>query len=442
MYKQSAVRRQKSAITSRWMLRGVLGSWLALVVVGCAAPASEPSMPVGDTAVAEEVLVDPTAIRPFEIAVPDDVLEDLGTRLAQTRLPDQLEGADWNYGTELGYLTELITYWRDEFDWREQERRLNEFDQYKTVIDGLDIHFIHQRSPEPDAVPLIITHGWPGSIAEFVKIIGPLTDPVAHGGQAADAFHVVAASMPGYGFSDKPRTPGFGPEQIAEVNAALMARLGYERYGIQGGDWGSIVSQRHAFNHPDQAIGLHINMVTAGPPRGVEDPSAGVPPEELERSRARQSFYNTAEAGYSRIQGTKPQTLAYALNDSPAGQAAWIVEKFRAWCDCNGDPETIFTKDELLTNITIYWVTQTATSSARLYYESSRAPTSGPMGRIEVPTGAAIFPYELFIAPRKWAEAQFNITHWTEMPRGGHFAALEQPELLVEDLRVFFRPLR
>ena len=418
---------------------------LAIVVVvtavGCASPASEPDAPVAD-AVAEETPVDPTAIRPFEIAVPDAVLEDLQTRLERTRLPDQLDGAGWDYGAELGYLTALITYWRDEFDWREQERRLNQFDQYRTVIDDLDIHFIHHRSPEADALPLIITHGWPGSIAEFVKIIGPLTDPVAHGGRAGDAFHVIAPSMPGYGFSDKPRGPGFGPEQIAEVNAALMARLGYDRYGIQGGDWGSIVSQWHAFNHPDQAVGLHLNMLTAGPPSGVDDPTAGVPPEELERSRARQAFYNTDESGYSQIQGTKPQTLGYALNDSPVGQAAWIVEKFRAWCDCDGDPESVFTRDELLTNIMIYWVTQTATSSARLYYESRHASSPRGPGRIEVPTGAAIFPYELFISPRKWADAQYNITHWTEMPRGGHFAAMEQPELFVEDLRSFFRPLR
>ena len=413
---------------------------VVVMAVGCASPASEPGAPMVD-AVAEEAPAGPTAIRPFEIAVPDAVLEDLRERLARTRLPDQIEGADWDYGTELDYLMELIAYWRDEFDWREQERRLNEFDQFKTVIDGLDIHFIHQRSPEADAIPLIITHGWPGSIAEFTKIIGPLTDPVAHGGNAEDAFHVVAPSMPGYGFSDKPRSPGFGIEQIAEVNAALMARLGYERYGIQGGDWGSIISSRHAFNHPEQAIGLHLNMLVGGPPPGG-DPTDGVPPEELERSQARRSFYTTAESGYSQIQGTKPQTLGYALNDSPAGQAAWIVEKFRAWCDCNGDPESIFTRDEMLTNITIYWVTQTATSSARLYYESSRAPTSGPMGRIEVPTGAAIFPYELFITPRKWAESSYNITHWTEMPRGGHFAAMEQPELFVEDIRSFFRPLR
>ena len=424
---------------TRWSV-ALVGLVLLGGAAGCASPTSEPAEAL-DTAV-EEAPVDPTAIRPFEIAVPDDVLDDLRTRLANTRLPDQLDGVGWDYGTDRDYLTELIAYWRDGYDWREQERRLNEFDQFKTVLGDLDIHFIHHRSPEPDALPIIITHGWPGAIAEFTKIIGPLTDPVAHGGDASDAFHVVAPSMPGYGFSDKPREPGFGPEQIAEVGAQLMARLGYDRYGIQGGDWGSIVSRWHAFNHPDRAVGLHINMLVAGAPRGVDDPTAGVPPEELERSQARSSFYNTAESGYSQIQGTKPQTLGYALNDSPAGQAAWIVEKFRAWCDCDGDPESVFTRDELLTNIMIYWVTETATSSARLYYESRNAPTSRPMGRVEVPTGAAIFPYELFISPRKWAEASYNITHWTEMPQGGHFAAMEQPELLVEDLRAFFRPLR
>ena len=216
---------------------------------------------------------------------------------------------DWEYGTELGYLPDLVAYWRDEFDWREQERQLNSFDHFKTVIDGLDIHFIHQRSSEPDALPLIITHGWPGSIAEFRKIIGPLTDPVAHGGRAEDAFHVVAPSMPGYGFSDKPRESGFGPEKIAEVGAKLMARLGYDRYGVQGGDWRSIVSRWHAFNHPEQVVGLHINMLVAGPPSGVDDPTAGVPVEELERSRARQAFYTGDENGYARIQATKPQTV-------------------------------------------------------------------------------------------------------------------------------------
>ena len=417
------------------MTRQVLAGGMravAVVVAGAVLAASGEAAAQGEP--------DPTAIRPFTIDVPDAVLDDLRERLARTRLPDQLEDVGWDYGAELGYVTDLITYWRDEFDWRAAERRLNALDHYKTVIDGLDIHFIHQRSPEENALPLIITHGWPGSVAEFLKVIGPLTDPAAHGGDPADAFHVVAPSMPGYGFSDKPREPGFGPEQIADVNAKLMARLGYERYGTQGGDWGSIVSRWHAFKHPEQVAGLHINMVVAEPPAGVDDPTAGVPPEELQRSLARQAYYTGEENGYAQIQGTKPQTLGYGLNDSPAGQAAWIVEKFRAWCDCNGDPESVFSRDELLTNVMIYWVTQTATSSARLYYEAGNALAG--LGRVEVPTGAAIFPYELFIAPRAWAEASYNITHWTEMPRGGHFGAMEQPELFVDDVRAFFRKVR
>jgi pimeloyl-ACP methyl ester carboxylesterase len=263
---------------------------------------------------------------------------------------------------------------------------------------------------------------------------------VAHGGRAEDAFHVVAPSMPGYGFSDKPRERGFGPPRVADVHAELMARLGYERYGLQGGDWGAIVSRWHAFRHPATVIGLHLNMMVAPAPGANAE--EGVPAAELERTRARQRFFSAEETAYSQIQGTKPQTLGYGLNDSPAGQAAWIVEKFRSWCDCKGNPETIFTKDELLTNITLYWVTQTATSSARMYYENRHASPEKPIGRVDVPTGGAIFPHELSIPPRRWAEAAYNLVHWTEMPRGGHFAALEQPQLLVEDVRKFFATLR
>ena len=417
---------------------------LAVCGVACSAPSGEPgagaAQPVSVGATTEDTS-DSSAIRPFEIHVPDEVLDDLHMRLARTRLPEPLDSVGWDYGTPVSYLAELIAYWQDEFDWRAQERRLNEFDQFKTRIGDLDIHFIHQRSPETNALPIIITHGWPGSIVEFTEIIGPLTDPVAYGGQAGDAFHVVAASMPGYGFSDKPRQAGFGPEQIADVNAQLMARLGYDRYGLQGGDWGAIVSRWHALNHAPHVAGLHLNMVIAAPPPGLDDPTAGVPDAELERMQERQSFFQ-GETGYSAIQGTKPQTLGYGLNDSPAGQAAWIVEKFKTWCDCNGDPETIFTRDELLTNIMIYWVTQTATSSARLYYESRVTSGFGAPGRVEVPTAAAIFPHEVIIPPRRWAEASYNLTRWTEMPRGGHFAAMEQPELVVEDVREFFRDLR
>src|SRR5581483_11631686 len=260
-------------------------------------------------------------------------------------------------------------YWRDKYDWRAAERRLNQFEQFKTNIDGLNVHFIWRKSKERNALPLLITHGWPGSVVEFTKIIGPLTDPVAHGGRAEDAFDVVAPSIPGYGFSDKPRTPGYGPSKMAEIEAKLMARLGYSRYGSQGGDWGALITPSIAIMDKAHVAGIHLNMCTAAQPAGVTDPMAGLTPQDQARMKARQTF-QTEETGYSTEQGTKPQTIGAALNDSPVGLAAWIVEKFHTWCDCNGDPESVFTRDELLTNITVYWVTQTAASSARLYYES------------------------------------------------------------------------
>jgi epoxide hydrolase len=379
------------------------------------------------------------AVVPFKIHVPDAVLADLEQRLARTRFPGEIAGSDWDYGTNLPYLKELVTYWRDRFDWRAAEQRLNQFDQFTTNIDGLDIHFIHQRSKNPNAMPLGVTHGWPGSIVEFTKIIGPLTDPVAHGGNAADAFHVVAISLPGFGFSGKPAQRGYGPERIAGIIAKLMARLGYTRYGLQGGDWGSSISRFVALNDANHVAGLHLNFCLAGPPPGAKDPNDGVTPAELERTRARQAFFDT-ERGYFLEQSTKPQTIGYALDDSPAGLAAWIVEKFRSWSDSNGNVEQKFTKDDLLTNITLYWVTQSGTSSARIYYENQRAPA--PQRRVEVPTACAVFPKEISIAPRRWVEAQYNVTRWTEMPRGGHFAAMEEPILLVDDVRAFFRTLR
>ena len=408
---------------------------VAAIALASEMPASTAPAPAQD----QDAAGDAEAIRPFTIDVPDDVLADLKDRLSRTRLPDELPGTEWDYGTNRVYLEELLAYWRDEFNWRDQEWLLNGFDQFTTTIDGLDVHFVHQRSPHENALPLVLTHGWPGSFMEFYKVIPLLADPTNYGGDAADAFHVVVPSIPGYGFSDKPAGRGYSPERMAEIIGKLMARLGYESYGTQGGDWGSIISRWQAVQHPDRVVGVHLNMVTAGPPAGVDDPTAGVPPEELARTRERQTFF-ADERGYSGIQGTKPQTLGYGLNDSPAGLAAWIVEKFRTWCDCDGDVESQFTKDELLTNITIYWVTQTITSSSRIYFESRRA-TSQP-GYIETPVGAAIFPKELFIPPRAWAEAAFNVSHWTEMPRGGHFAALEEPELLTEDVRAFFRELR
>jgi microsomal epoxide hydrolase len=381
-------------------------------------------------------------IQPFQIQVPDSELEDLRERLARTRFPDEVNDESWSYGTDLAYLRELCDYWQKKFDWRAQEERLNRFDQFTTDIDGLRLHFIHQRSKHPDALPLCITHGWPGSIMEFHKIIGPLTDPVAHGGDAADAFHVVCPSMPGYGFSEAASGPGMDVMRVAEIESKLMARLGYERYGAQGGDWGAIVSTLIGVTDLDHCAGIHLNMVVAGPPAGEKDPTQGLSARE-QQNLADMAHFQAAETGYQRIQGTKPQTLAYGLNDSPAGLAAWIVEKFRTWSDCGGDVESRFSRDELLTNITIYWVTQSIGSSVRLYCESFRSGRFAPANqRVEVPTGAAIFPTELFKPPRRWAEAAYNIQHWTELDTGGHFAALEEPDVLVREMREFFRKVR
>lgn len=399
---------------------------------------------LGLVCVAWGVLVAPSharqqdAIHPFTIRVDDRTLADLETRLANARIPEPLQGDGWALGTDIKYLRELVAYWRDRFDWRAQERRLNQLEQFTTTIDGLRVHFVHRRSKHPNAMPLLITHGWPGSFAEFTKIIGPLTDPTAHGGSADDAFHVVMPSIPGFAFSEAPREDGFNPARIAQLESALMARLGYTRYGLQGGDWGSIISGQAAIAHPDRVAGLHLNMCLAGAPTGA-DPAAGLTDSERERVKLRQQW-QAEETGYQQIQGTKPQTLGVALNDSPVGLASWIVEKFRSWCDCDGHPETVFTKDELLTNITLYWVTQTAASSARIYFENRRMPPS--TRRTEVPTACADFPKEIIWSPRRWMEARYNITRWTVMPRGGHFAAMEQPQLLVDDIRAFFRTVR
>jgi len=379
------------------------------------------------------------AIVPFRIHVSDDALRDLKARLARTRFPDEIPGTGWDYGTDLAYLKSLVAYWQDRFDWRAQERKLNEFDQFKTTIDGIEIHFIHQKSKVPNAFPLAVTHGWPGSIVEFTKIIGPLTDPVKYGGRAEDAFDVVAISLPGFGFSGKPKDRGYSPEKIGTIIAKLMARLGYQRYGVQGGDWGGIISRLVALDDASHVAGLHLNFCLAGPPAGVPNPNEGVPPDELQRYQARQTYMEN-ERAYQQIQGTKPQTLGFSLDDSPAGLAAWIVEKFHAWCDCDGNVESRFTKDELLTNITLYWVTQTGTSSTRIYYEN-RVATGNP-GKVMVPTACALFPKEITVPPRKWVESRYNLVRWTEMPHGGHFAALEQPELLVNDVREFFRGIR
>ena len=425
--------------TRRWTRRGLCATLPALAATVVLATSGAPARATVFAQAASRP-ADDTAIRPFTIHVPDDVLADLKARLENPRIAPPLQGEGWALGTDTAYLRQLVTYWRDSFDWRAQERKLNAMEQFTTTIDGLKIHFVHRKSKHPGAFPLLVTHGWPGSIAEFTKIIGPLTDPVAHGGQASDAFDVVMPSIPGFTFSEAPQAAGYDPARIATMQIALMARLGYTRYGAQGGDWGSIINTQVAARDPQHVAGLHINMCLGAAPAG-SDPEAGLTDAEKQRLKVRQTFQNE-ETGYQQIQGTKPQTIGIALNDSPVALAAWIVEKFHTWCDCNGNPESIFTKDELLTNITLYWATQTAASSARIYYES-RHPTSVPvLGRIPVPTACADFPKEIIWSPRRWVEQRYNITRWTELPRGGHFAALEQPQLLVDDVRAFFRTVR
>jgi len=380
-----------------------------------------------------------SGIQPFLIDIDEGDLADLRERLSRTRLPDEVNDDKWSYGTPRAYLAELIAYWRNQFDWRQREAALNRFDQFRAPIAaafGGRVHFIHQRSRHAGAFPLILTHGWPGSVVEFEKIIGPLVDPEAHGGSAADAFHVVCPSMPGYGFSDRPTQPGCDVRRVAQVNVELMAALGYQRYGAQGGDWGGVATPHMAVLDPDHCVAIHLNFAMAPQPPG------DMPADEVDLM-VRNGVRNTDGIGYLQIQSTRPQTLGYGLNDSPAGLAAWISEKFRFWTDCGGDPTSSVSRDDLLTNISIYWFTQTATSSARLYYESLHNGSFGPVkGPVATPTGVAVFPQELMLTPRRWLEHHYNLTHYTEMPRGGHFAAMEEPELFVEDLRVFFRAHR
>jgi len=382
------------------------------------------------------------SMKPFRCHVSDDVIADLKERLSRTRFPDQLDGAGWDYGCERTYLESLCTYWRDEFDWRAAEARFNRFPQFTTEIDGENVHFYHIRSPEPDAIPLIITHGFPGSVAEFLDILGPLSDPVSHGGDRRDAFHVVAPSIPGYGFSGPTRTKGFNIGRAAAVNSRIMELLGYDRYIAQGGDFGSAISSHMAIAHPERVIALHLNFILGMPPDPA-NPTAGLSDKEIAALEWKRN-YDAHESGYQAIQGTKPQSLAYGLNDSPAGLAAWLTEKFKTWSDCGDDIESSFSKDHLLENIMLYWVTGTINSAMRLYYESigpSRAAERG-FSYVSVPTAHARFPAEIRPTPRAWAEQMYNLVRWTELPRGGHFAAFEQPESFVADLREFCRDYR
>jgi epoxide hydrolase len=375
------------------------------------------------------------SIIPFRLAVPPADLDDLARRLAGTRWPEAETVDDWSQGIPLAYMQELCGYWADGYDWRAVEARLNALGQFRTTIDGLGVHFLHVRSPEPAALPLVLTHGWPGSVVEFLDALGPLTDPAAHGGDAADAFHVVVPSLPGYGWSDRPAATGWGVERIGGAWAELMARLGYDRYGAQGGDWGAMVTAELGARDPDHVAGIHLNMPVARPP---DDP--GELTEHEQAALADALEHRRTGTGYSRQQSTRPQTLGYGLVDSPAGQCAWIVEKFWAWADCDGHPENVFTKDQLLDNVMHYWLPGTGASSARLYWESFVRPSLPPVG---VPTGVSLFPREISRLPRRWVEARFtDLRYWSEADRGGHFAAFEQPALFVDEVRAFFRLVR
>lgn len=377
----------------------------------------------------------PAEVAPFRAGIPESVLEDLRDRLRRTRWPERETVDDWSQGTPLAYVRDLCQYWLHDYDWRRAEARLNSFPQFTTAIDGMDIHFIHVRSPHAGATPLVITHGWPGSVVEFLKVIGPLTDPAASGGSAADAFHVVCPSLPGFGFSGRPARPGWGTGRIADAWDQLMGRLGYPRYGAQGGDWGSAVTTALGQRYPDHLIGIHLNFVPF-----AEDVSTD---DLTERERAAldaRARHRAHGSGYAAIQSTRPQSIGYGLADSPAALAAWIIEKFQAWSDCDGDPGTVFTKDEMLDNVMMYWLPATGASSARLYWESFGGRKLQP---VPVPAGCSIFPAELYTPSRRWAEPQFpDLRYWNEPERGGHFAAFERPEVFVSEVRAAFRHFR
>ncbi|MBK8016627.1 MAG: epoxide hydrolase [Betaproteobacteria bacterium] len=377
---------------------------------------------------------------PFQVRFPDEALADLRARLALTRYPDQAPGDPWAYGTSVSYLRELVDYWRTGFDWRSAEARLNAFPQYKVPLSGIDVHFLHVPGKGPNPCPLLLSHGWPGSVFEFLDIIPLLTDPAAHGGDPADAFTVVAPSLPGYGLSFSPGQRRFPLEDIADCFAALMSEvLGYRRFAAQGGDWGAFVTSRLGYAHPDLLCGIHLNLLAVRrDPRMMQSPT----PEEQVFVQELEHFLKE-NTGYQWIQGTRPQTLAAALTDSPAGLAAWIVEKFRSWSDCGGDVESVFSKDHLLANITLYWLTGAIGSSFWPYYARMHGPWPIPEDGVRVPTGYCQFPREILRPPRSVAERLYrNIQRWTVMGKGGHFAAMEQPAALAAEIREFFRPLR
>ena len=374
-----------------------------------------------------------TVIETYSINIADERLDDLQQRLARARWPEPEVVDDWSQGVPAGWLREMCEYWAEAYDWRAREHALNRFDHFRTPIDGIDVHFIHQRSPVESARPLLITHGWPGSVVEFHKVIEPLCDPERYGGDPADAFHIVCPSLPGFGFSGKPTEPGWGVERIARAWAVLMSQLGYDRYLAQGGDWGSAVTQSIGWQDPDHCAGIHVTLAMGTRPTPSDPPT---PAEQ--RALDGLAYYQAWDSGYSKEQSTRPQTIGYALTDSPIGQAAWILEKFWAWTDSDGDPLNVLGRDELLDNVMVYWLTETAASSARIYWESFGSIEQQP---ITVPTGVSVYPREIVQPVRKWMEAgdYRNIQYFAEMDKGGHFAAFEQPEAYVGDVRAWAR---
>ncbi len=377
-----------------------------------------------------------TDVRPFRIDIPQADLDDLRDRLNNTRWAERETPEDWSQGVPLVYAKDFCSYWATGYDWRARETRLNTFDQFVTQIDGLDIHFIHARSPHAQARPIIITHGWPGSVVEFVKVIRPLTHPEEHGGKASDAFHVVSPSLPGYGFSGKPTSTGWGVDRIATAWDQLMQRLGYASYFAQGGDWGSAVTTAIGIQNLGRCKGIHVNMPNARATKNaLKNPTA-----EDKHALARAKDYQDWDSGYSKQQATRPQTVGYELADSPVGQAMWILEKYWRWTDCAGHPENVLSRDELLDNIMLYWLTNSGASSGRLYWESfGRAFGPGQDNTVKLPTGCSIFPQEIVPTPRSWAEERYrNIVYWNQLDQGGHFAAFEQPDLFVREMRRCF----
>ncbi|GAA4203086.1 epoxide hydrolase family protein [Microbispora amethystogenes] len=423
--------------------RGFLATSAGAAVVAAAASSVHAPLP------AQAATAGPAgrdAIRPFRISVPRKTLVDLRRRLAETRWPARETVSDQSQGVQLARLRELVRYWATDYDWREVEAKLNAIPQFVTEIDGLDIQFAHIRSRHANALPLIITHGWPGSVLELLKIIGPLTDPTAHGGRAEDAFHLVLPSMPGYGFSGKPQGTGWGPDRIGRAWDVLMKRLGYQRYVSQGGDWGAVISDRMAAQRPQGLLGIHVNMPATVPPEiarilaAGDSAPAGLSPDEKAAFDSLDTFYKR-KSGYSSMMVTRPQTVGYGLTDSPVGLAAWMYDKFAEWTYSGGVPERSLTRDEMLDDITLYWVTNSAISSAQLYWENNANNFNAV--DISLPAAVTVFPGEIYQAPRSWTERAYHrLIHFNKVDKGGHFAAWEEPELFSTEIRAAFRSLR